>query len=151
MALEDDIRILERADLLKDFTQEQLRLLAFGVENMRLPAGRELFAEGGPSDSAYVVCSGTVDLVRRVGDVQVTLATVGPGTMIGEYALIAGGVRHTGAIAATAVELIRLSRPLFRRILEEYPDIAEKLRARVLEDMRNLLSGVSGLSSKFED
>ena len=43
MALDDDIRILSSVSLFKGFTPEQLRLLAFGAENLKLSAGRELF------------------------------------------------------------------------------------------------------------
>ena len=39
MSLDDDIRVLTGVDLFDGFTQEQLRLLAFGAENTRLPAG----------------------------------------------------------------------------------------------------------------
>ena len=48
MSLDDDIRILTSVNLFYGFTQEQLRLLAFGAENTRLPAGKELYQEGVP-------------------------------------------------------------------------------------------------------
>ena len=43
MALDDHIRILSGVRLFAGFTQDQLRLLAFGAEAMNLPAGRKLF------------------------------------------------------------------------------------------------------------
>ena len=46
MALEEDVRILSGVRLFDGFTQEQLRLVAFGGEAMRLPERRVLYREG---------------------------------------------------------------------------------------------------------
>jgi len=151
MALDDDIRILERVKLLDGFSQEQLRLLAFGAENMRLRAGRELYQEGAEADCAFIVSTRTVELFRNRDGARITVATAGPGTILGEFALIAGGTRHTGAAAQTDIEVIRLNRSLFRRILEEYPDLAGALRQRIIADMRNFLSRIEQLGTRFKD
>src|SRR5690606_40291875 len=58
MALDDDIRILERVRLLEDFTHEQLRLLAFGADAMRLQAGRDPVLAGTAAVCALGVGSG---------------------------------------------------------------------------------------------
>ena len=151
MALDDDIRILERVRLLEGFTSEQLRLLAFGAETMRLKAGRELFQEGAPADCAFVVASGTVELYRDIAGRRVIIGTAGPASLLGELALITGTNRLTGAVAATDVEVIRLNRSLFRRILEEYPDVAATLHARIASEMHALISRLELLSAKFAD
>ena len=54
MALDDDIRVLSAVRLFEGFTQEQLRLLAFGAETTVLPAERKLYREHDEADSAYV-------------------------------------------------------------------------------------------------
>jgi len=149
MALDDDIRILERVRLLEDFTSEQLRLLAFGAETMRLKAGRDLYAPGAPADCAFVVVSGNVELYREAGGRRHVLATAGTAAMLGEMALIVGGERLTGATAATDIEVIRLNRNLFRRILEEYPDIAASLHARIATEMKALVARIEKLAPRF--
>jgi len=149
MALDDDIRILERVRLLGDFTPEQLRLLAFGAETMRLKAGRDLYAPGAAADCAFVVAAGTVELYREADGRRLVLGTAGPAAMLGELALISGGERLTGATAATDIEVIRLNRSLFRRILEEYPDVAAALHARIAGEMKALVSRLEKLAPKF--
>lgn len=149
MALDDDIRILERVRLLEDFTPEQLRLLAFGGETMRLKAGRELFQEGAAADCAFVVASGTVELFRETAGRRVVVGTAGPASLLGELALITGGNRMTGALAATDIEVIRLNRSLFRRILEEYPDVAASLHARIAAEMKGMIAKLEKLTPKF--
>ena len=149
MALDDDIRILERVRLLEDFTPEQLRLLAFGGETMRLKAGRELFQEGAAADCAFVVANGTVELYREVDGRRIVVGTAGPASLLGELALITGAERMTGALAATDIEVIRLNRSLFRRILEEYPDIAAALHARIASEMKAMIAKLETLTPKF--
>ena len=64
MALDDHIRILSGVRLFESFTPEQLRLLAFGAETLRLPVGKKLYRENDDADSAYIVTRGTLGLFR---------------------------------------------------------------------------------------
>ncbi|MET0169067.1 MAG: cyclic nucleotide-binding domain-containing protein [Aliihoeflea sp.] len=151
MALDDDIRTLSDVELLEGFTQEQLRLLAFGAENLRLAAGRVLYREGQSAESGYVVTRGTVALYRERDGDRITLAEVGPGAMLGELAIIAPTTRLTGAAAVTDVELIRLNRTLFRRILTEYPETAALLHARITNNLGRLLADIQTLAPRFSE
>ena len=149
MALDDDVRILSGVSLFEGFTQEQLRLLAFGAENLRVAAGRDIYREGHPADSAFVVVAGRITLFREDENDRIPLGEVGPGAMLGEFALIAEANRLTGASAATDTELIRLNRKLFRRILEEYPDIAVALHQRIVRDLQALVSSIEAVAPRF--
>jgi CRP-like cAMP-binding protein len=149
MSLDDDIRVLRGVDLFDGFTQEQLRLLAFGAENMRLAAGRELYQEGVAADGAYVVARGHISLYRDREGERAVITTVGPGALLGELALISDTDRLTGAFAATDAEVMRLNRKLFRRILEEYPEVAVALHRRVANDLQTLISRIEELAPKF--
>jgi CRP-like cAMP-binding protein len=151
LALEDDIRILSGVGLFSELTEEQLRLLAFGAEQVRFQAGREIFAEGAAADCAYVVVSGRVVLYRDGGGAAVALSRLGEGAIIGELALIAPGKRLTYAAAETDVTLIRLSRSLFRRILEEYPEVAARLHARMVHDLEDFLKQIESVAPRFSD
>ena len=87
MALDDEIRILSGVRLFEGFSQEQLRLLAFGAETMHLAADRKLYREDDEADSAYVVISGTISLFREQPDGErIPVGTVGAGAMLGELA-----------------------------------------------------------------
>jgi CRP-like cAMP-binding protein len=149
MALEDDIRILSGVGIFQEFTQEQLRLLAFGTEHLRLPAGRELYREGSPSDCAFVIIAGTVALFRDRDGQRTMLSSLGPKAILGEFALISGSRRLTSALAETDVELLRLNRSLFRRILEEYPEVAAALHRRISERLADMVSEIERIAPRF--
>lgn len=140
MALDDDIRVLSAVKLFRGFTREQLRLMAFGAESITLAAGRKLYAEGAFADCAFVIASGTVALYRQDGDKRTTLSTHGAGTILGELALIAESERSTSATAQTEVTVIRLSRSMFHRILQEFPETAVELRRRIAADLEAMLA-----------
>lgn len=149
MALDDDIRILSAVRLFEGFTQEQLRLLAFGAETTLLNADRKLYREDDEADSAYVVVRGQIALYREQDGERIPIGTAGPGTMLSELALIADTRRLTSASAATDAEVIRLSRKMFRRILEEYPEVAMKLHQRISEEFQAMIRRIEELASRF--
>ena len=149
MALDDDIRILSAVGLFEGFTREQLRLLAFGAETTILPADRKLYREEDEADSAYVVVSGRIALYRETDSQRIAISMAGPGAILGELALIADTKRLTSASAAVDSEVLRLNRKMFRRILEEYPDIAVQLHQRISEQFQAMIRRIEELAPRF--
>ncbi|MDT6939612.1 cyclic nucleotide-binding domain-containing protein [Brucella pseudogrignonensis] len=150
MALDDDIRILSLVSLFESFSPEQLRLLAFGAERLVLRAGRELFREGQSADCGYIVVSGNISLFHDTDEGRVTIRPVGPGAMLGEMALIAQTSRMTGALAEEETEVIRISRSVFRRILEEYPEAAASLHAHISRNLLQLIADIEKVAPQFD-
>lgn len=149
MALDDDIRILSGVGLFEGFTREQLRLMAFGAEAMQLKAGRKLYLEDDQADSAYIVVSGRVSLYREHDGVREDIGEVGPGSILGELALIADTRRMTSAATSVDTDLIRLNRSMFRRILEEYPDLAVILHKRISDELQAMVRRIERLAPRF--
>ena len=149
MALDDDIRILSAVRLFEGFTPEQLRLLAFGAETTTLPADRKLYREEDEADSAYVVISGRIALYREADSNHVVISTAGPGAILAELALIGDTKRLTSASAAIDSQVLRLNRKMFRRILEEYPDLAVQLHQRIVEELQALIERIEELAPRF--
>ena len=87
MALDDHIRILSSVRLFEGFTQDQLRLLAFGAENAAARGGK-LYLRGRRPIRLFVV-AGQIGLYREQDGERVEITTVGPGAVLGEMALIA--------------------------------------------------------------
>ena len=55
----------------------------------------------------------------------------------------------TSASAETDSQVLRLNRRMFRRILEEYPDIAVILHRRVAEQLQALVRRIEEAASRF--
>ena len=135
MSLDSDIDLLRAVPLFADFSDEQLRLLAFGAEDRDFPAGTILFEEGDRADSAFIVARGAIDI--RGPDGATLLTVTQPGALIGETALMTETTRANGAITSENTTVVQIRRSLFRRILREFPD----LTARLYTSMAKRLSG----------
>jgi len=151
MALEDDINILSSVALFEAFTHDQLRLMAFGAERVQLGKDDELYAEGEAADCAYVVVTGRIGLLKDddSGERRPVRA-VRPGAILGELALITSSKRLTSAVAETDAEVLRIGHSLFRRVLEEYPDLAIALHRQIAARLSDLIRRIERLSRHFE-
>jgi CRP-like cAMP-binding protein len=125
MSLEDDIAFFEQVPTLAALGRQALRVLAVGAETRHLPSGAVLFYSGEPADGGYVVFEGELLLKPATGSDEFT---VGRGTLLGELALIADTVSPVTAIAKEPTVVVRISRSLFRKMLEGYPTAGGRLR-----------------------
>lgn len=139
MALLDDVRNLASVPAFGAFEHEALRLIAFSAETRILRAGDVLFRRDDPADSGFVVLSGRVTLEDRVGRPPVIVVA---GTLIGETALMTDTRRPATATAREPSSVLKITRPLFRRVLSEFPGSAVRVRShverRLAELRRNL-------------
>ena len=132
MALEDDIAFFEQVPTFAVLGKQALRILAIGAESRNLPSGAVLFYAGELADGGYVVQEGSL-LLEPNSPLEGKQRTVGPGTLVGELALLTDTVCATTAIAKGPTVVIRISRSLFRKMLEGYPAAAKQLRDMIAE------------------
>ena len=124
MSIDDDVALLERVPTLRLLGRESLRMLAIGSEQRDVPRGDPLFQQGDDADSGFVVQRGTF----RVDDDAGAELTAGPGTLLGELALVMSMKRPSSATALEYSTVIRITRSLFQRVLESDPAAARRLR-----------------------
>ena len=150
MSLTDDIALLSLVPLFADIDDDKLRLIAFGAERRRLNRGQQLFREGAPADCAFAVASGSFSLTRGLVDGSVEVVdTVGRGTLLSELAMISFVERKFTATAEEDSEVIRINRPLFRRMLEEYPEVAVVVEGRIKANLQAMINAMQRLAPKF--
>ena len=126
MTIEEDIAFLERVPALRLLGRDALRILAIGSESRYIHEGISLFGEGEDADGAYVVQEGSFDLVSEKSSIAPSVA--GPGTLIGELALLTETKRLVTARAREPSSVVRIPRQLFLKMLEGYPDAARRMR-----------------------
>jgi CRP-like cAMP-binding protein len=126
MSIEDEIALLERVPTLRRLGSGALRSLAIAAESLSLEAGEVLFSAGDNADSAFVVQQGVLELRPEGGSDEEVIA--GPATLLGETALLAPTRRPATAIARERARLLRVSRAAFLKILDSYPEAAQRLR-----------------------
>ena len=150
MALSDDIALLARVPLFAGLADDKLRLMAFGAERRKLVEGQTLFREGTSADCGFVIAYGTFRLTSTLRDGATREeGSAGPGALLSELAMISAVERKYTAVAVEDSEVIRINRPLFRRMLEEYPDVAVLVDARIRENLAAMISQMRGLAGRF--
>ncbi len=148
MTIENDIAFLEQVPILRRLGTPALRTLAIGAESLQIEPGEVLFTAGEAADGAYIVQRGSLILKpARAGDSDVI---AGPGTLLGESALLTETKRPATATAQEGATVLRLSRAMFVKTLESYPEAARRLReviaaradqwARDIENVRAALT-----------
>lgn len=150
MALSDDMELLSAVPLFQDLDKDQLRLIAFGAEHRPIGAGQALFREKSPAECAFVIARGRFELstLGRGGKPKVE-AIAEPGTMLSELALATMVERKYTAIALEDSNVIRITRALFHRLLEEYPEMAAVLQDRIRQNIAALASQAASLGYRF--
>jgi CRP-like cAMP-binding protein len=128
MSIDDDIALLERIPTFALLGRAALRVLAIGAETHQLEAGDNLFMAGDPADAGYVVQEGSFNLLPDATGDDVREVTAARGMLLGELALMADTIRPATATAVEPSSVIRISRTLFLKMLDGYPDAAQKLR-----------------------
>jgi CRP-like cAMP-binding protein len=140
MALDDDIRRLAAFDLFRALEQDALRLLAFSVETRLLRAGDVIFREGDTSDGAYLLVTGAVDVTSAALSAPVRMKPV---VLLGEVALVTETVRPNTVIACEPTTVLRITRTLFHRVLQEYPRSTARLRDTLAARLRATTSDLA--------
>ena len=116
---------LNRWRLFAELGPEDAEVVLEACEERKLVGGEELFRENDPGDSIFIVQSGRVDIFKNIrGDVDRSLASFGPGDVIGEMSFIDGARRSATARTTETSEFLLLSRQSFARVQKERPDIA---------------------------
>ncbi|HLY38923.1 MAG TPA: cyclic nucleotide-binding domain-containing protein [Candidatus Binatia bacterium] len=119
---------LAASDLFRNVPPDALASIRDALDEVALPAGGRLFAEGDPGDALYVVARGR--LVAELRSVSGDLLGVGefePGQCVGELALLTGRPRSATVTAATDALLVRLPKDAFDRLVVEAPELARTL------------------------
>ncbi len=143
MSLETDIEVLRGIPFFEGFSDEHLRLIAFSAESRSLPEKLLLYDEGQLLHSAYVIVSGLLRGERNKAGAKAAKREIGPGVILGERSLILDTRAAESVRVEARARVLQIRKAMFRRLLQEYPEIALALRARL---SRNVLRASAELS-----
>lgn len=107
------------------FSDEELRRVAELADDMEAETGALLIDQGRVGLECYVIVEGHAGVY--VGDEHI--ASLGPGSMVGEMALVEHRPRSASVVAETPMKLLVFDTAHFKQLLEEMP----KAHDRVME------------------
>ncbi|MCB0200921.1 MAG: CoA-binding protein [Anaerolineae bacterium] len=127
---------LRKVPLLANLPDEDLDRLCEMVREVRLPAGQDLFAEGSRGNSAYIIESGELEIIKTSVNRQVLLAVRRSGDVIGEMALLEDSPRSATVRARSDSVLYEIGQLQFENLLNNSPSASRVLLNTVLARWR---------------
>jgi CRP/FNR family transcriptional regulator, cyclic AMP receptor protein len=106
---------LKAVPVFSELTDEELRRIATFANEDSVSEGATLIREGDYSNEMIAIESGTAD-VKRDGD---TIASVGPGDVVGELGVLEKEMRNASVVATSSMRLIRMTNWDVKRLPKE--------------------------------
>jgi CRP/FNR family cyclic AMP-dependent transcriptional regulator len=131
------VELLRSVPLFAGLEEGELERFSQVAVPRSFPAGTRVFHEGDSSDACYIVSQGSFRVTREHSDGRaITLATLGPGEIFGELAMLDGDTRSASAESITDGTLLALPANDVRSLLARNPEIALKLVAGLVRRLR---------------
>jgi CRP-like cAMP-binding protein len=98
-----------------ELTEEDLRKISTFANEDSVSSGATLIREGDYSNEMIAVESGTADVLRD----GATVASIGPGDVIGELGVLEKELRNASVVATSPMRLVRLTSWDVKRLPKE--------------------------------
>jgi SulP family sulfate permease len=107
----------------------EIELVRRHLQALQLQPGAAVFRQGERADAVYLVARGSVSIVApRSGNMPGTrYASLSPGTLFGEAAVLDGGGRTADAVADGDTELLRLDEAALAELARKHPELGARL------------------------
>lgn len=102
----------------RDWPVADVAVFAEACQTRELRQGTRLCEEGKAGAVCWLILDGALEVLRRVGGRQVTVARFGAGEWVGQVSLFDGAPRSGTVEAATDAEVLILSRDVFAHLLD---------------------------------
>jgi CRP-like cAMP-binding protein/Fe-S-cluster-containing hydrogenase component 2 len=116
-----------RVELFAALDPGAIERLRSRAELVAFKPGQVIVEQGTPADALYLVRGGYVKVGLRAGEQQLAVTYLRKGDYAGEIALMLDEPWPFSLSALEHVELVRISREEFTRLLAEYPPVEQQL------------------------
>lgn len=123
MALNDEVNVLRQVPLFSCLDPLRLKKLAFASQRMHYDAGEALFRQGDEADNAYIIISGSAEIladgaVPGISE-EIRIAEIRSGNIVGEVALLYGGSRTATVRALAPLDVLAIEPGDFLAVLSD--------------------------------
>jgi CRP-like cAMP-binding protein len=123
---------LSKLEFFEGFSADELARVREMAENVSAEAGAVLMEQGDVGQEAFVICSGQAGVFVNGHRV----AAIGPGSAVGEMALLDRHPRSATVKALTDLELLSFDSDRFQQLLESMPKAAARVMKQLNEKLR---------------
>lgn len=125
--------LLGNVNLFAGCSRRELQRIAALGDERRVASGTVLVREGEAADSFFVIAEGLASVTADGKE----LASVGPGTSIGETALLDGGPRTATVTTVLPTRLLTFEGRVLERLIDDFPCVAKRLLVQTSRRLRS--------------
>jgi CRP/FNR family transcriptional regulator, cyclic AMP receptor protein len=141
----EKMMLIRQVPIFAELDADDLEELASIVEERIINANQTLFREGDTGDAVYLIVKGKVRVYVGGGErPEKTLNELGPGSCIGEMAVLDHEPRSASVQALERTRTLRVPGEGFKRVMSERPEMSEAVVAELVRRMRRLNAQVAG-------
>jgi CRP-like cAMP-binding protein len=118
-------------DLLPGYTKGEIDQILVATRARQFSPGSLLYREGTAGTSCFLLTSGSLEVVKSVDGQECVLATMRPGSLVGQSALVPGSVRSASLRAKTKAVTLEIRRRSFQNLLKATQPFALRLQEQL--------------------
>jgi CRP/FNR family transcriptional regulator, cyclic AMP receptor protein len=118
----DDLRAIP---LFEGLSSKERDRIARWADEVEVPVGKHLLDQGRFAYEFFVIADGTAEVRQD----RHPIATLGPGDVVGEIALLEGSRRSATIETLTPVRALVMDARAFASMMDSMPKVAERIRA----------------------
>jgi CRP-like cAMP-binding protein len=122
VSIEQEVEILRKIPLFANIDPAKLKLMCFASERLTFKPGQSLFDQGDSADSAYIIASGTADVIVTT-DKPTVVAKLAQNDIVGEIAILCEVPRTATVTATSELTTLRITKDLFFRMITDFPEM----------------------------
>jgi CRP/FNR family transcriptional regulator, cyclic AMP receptor protein len=124
---------LRTIPLFEGLSSKEREQIARWADEVDVPAGKHLLDQGRFAYEFFVIEDGTAEVRQD----RHPIATLGPGDVVGEIALLEGSVRSATIETLTRVRAIVMDPRAFASMMSGVPKVAERIRGIARQRLQN--------------
>lgn len=136
---------LRSTKIFKDITPEFMNYLRDKVELVRFAKGEVICRQGEVADAFYLVRSGHVKVTQSYPGGDVVLNYLGKGHYFGEIGLLGGGLRTASCLALDHVDVVKITKRDFDKMVYQFPEIKQQLVETAKERLQDNIKQIETL------
>jgi CRP-like cAMP-binding protein len=127
MSLEKECERLREIPLFRELDDAKCKLVAMSSDRLNYISGDVVFHQGDASDSVYFMLNGRIKVTKSRKDVEIEIAELSGGAVLGETGVICGRARSATITAIEDSTMLRTDAHVFRELLHQVPQVAVAL------------------------
>lgn len=137
---------IRACNLFANVPDKTIKRIAAYPSAQEIPTGTDIIKEGEKGDSMFIILSGSIDILKT--DKLIKIASVGPGTFIGEGALVSGAPRNATCRTTTTCKVAFFDLKAFNKLITSHASIPIILMQTHTERCKGVVKTNSKLFNK---